>query len=103
MAMCDGCTCLNFAISIGFHNFSATRRRACRDRYDQGACAEHGAARSTGPYRRTAWAHLRDFELAAAWANTRTLRFAGGPDEVHREAIARLELKKYEPPGTATS
>src|SRR5207247_7280600 len=35
----------------------------------------------------------QDFEWAAAWANSRTLRFADGPDEVHREAIARLELK----------
>src|SRR5437660_12703398 len=26
-----------------------------------------------------------DFELAAAWANSRTLRLADGPDEVHRE------------------
>jgi len=38
----------------------------------------------------------QDFEWAAAWANSRTLRFADGPDEVHREAIARHELKKYE-------
>src|SRR5689334_86345 len=36
----------------------------------------------------------QDFEWAAAWANSRTLRFADGPDEVHREAIAKLELKK---------
>ena len=35
-----------------------------------------------------------DFELAAAWANSRTLRLADGPDEVHLEAIAKLELKK---------
>jgi len=35
-----------------------------------------------------------DFPLAAAWAHTRTLRLADGPDEVHREAIARIELKK---------
>jgi acyl-CoA dehydrogenase len=35
-----------------------------------------------------------DFPLAAAWAHTRTLRLADGPDEVHREAIARLELRK---------
>jgi acyl-CoA dehydrogenase len=38
----------------------------------------------------------QDFEWAAAWANSRTLRFADGPDEVHREAIARFELKKHE-------
>jgi acyl-CoA dehydrogenase len=36
-----------------------------------------------------------DFFLAAAWANSRTLRLADGPDEVHREAVARLELGKY--------
>jgi acyl-CoA dehydrogenase len=37
-----------------------------------------------------------DFGLAAAWAHTRTIRLADGPDEVHRDAIAKLELKKYE-------
>ncbi|MBI3698810.1 MAG: acyl-CoA dehydrogenase family protein [Acidobacteria bacterium] len=36
-----------------------------------------------------------DFFLAAAWANSRTLRLADGPDEVHREAVAKLELKKH--------
>ena len=35
-----------------------------------------------------------DFGLARDWANSRTLRFADGPDEVHRRAIARLELRK---------
>jgi len=33
-----------------------------------------------------------DFELAAAWANSRTLRLADGPDEVHLESVARWEL-----------
>ena len=36
-----------------------------------------------------------DFPLAAQWANARTLRLADGPDEVHRNQIARLELAKY--------
>jgi acyl-CoA dehydrogenase len=36
-----------------------------------------------------------DFFLAAAWAHARTLRLADGPDEVHREAVAKLELKRY--------
>ncbi|HEX9647555.1 MAG TPA: acyl-CoA dehydrogenase family protein [Alphaproteobacteria bacterium] len=36
-----------------------------------------------------------DFGLAAAYANARTLRLADGPDEVHRNQIARLELRRY--------
>lgn len=36
-----------------------------------------------------------DFSLAFAYAQARTLRFADGPDEVHRDAIARLELTAY--------
>jgi acyl-CoA dehydrogenase len=35
-----------------------------------------------------------DFPLAYSWASARTLRLADGPDEVHRTAVARLELKK---------
>jgi acyl-CoA dehydrogenase len=38
----------------------------------------------------------QEFELAASWAGARTLRLADGPDEVHRESIAKLELSKYE-------
>ena len=33
-----------------------------------------------------------DFGLARAYASARTLRFADGPDEVHRNAIAKQEL-----------
>jgi acyl-CoA dehydrogenase len=38
----------------------------------------------------------QDFGLAYSWAMTRTLRIADGPDEVHRAAVAKLELKKSE-------
>ncbi len=37
----------------------------------------------------------QDFLLANYYAHARKLRFADGPDEVHRNQIARLELKKY--------
>ncbi len=36
-----------------------------------------------------------DFGLAFAYAHSRTLRLADGPDEVHRNQIGRLELKKH--------
>jgi acyl-CoA dehydrogenase len=36
-----------------------------------------------------------DFFLAEAWAAARTLRLADGPDEVHRESIARHELRRH--------
>jgi len=36
-----------------------------------------------------------DTWLASAWANIRALRLADGPDEVHLEAITRLELKRH--------
>ena len=39
-----------------------------------------------------------DYGLAQAYANARTLRLADGPDEVHRNQIARLELRRYQGP-----
>jgi acyl-CoA dehydrogenase len=46
-----------------------------------------------------------DFTLAYAYSHVRTLRFADGPDEVHRNAIAKLELRKHKEPshGQSTS
>ena len=37
----------------------------------------------------------QDTFLASAWANLRTLRLADGPDEVHLDTIAKLELGRY--------
>jgi len=37
-----------------------------------------------------------DFGLAYAYAHARTLRIADGPDEVHRNQIGKLELRKYD-------
>ena len=42
----------------------------------------------------------QDFHLASAYAHSRTLRFADGPDEVHRETIAKMELKKHQASNT---
>jgi acyl-CoA dehydrogenase len=36
-----------------------------------------------------------DFGLARSWAMARVLRLADGPDEVHREQLGKMELKKY--------
>ena len=38
-----------------------------------------------------------DFPLAGMWAWQRALRFADGPDEVHKMTIARRELRKHDP------
>ncbi|HJV50043.1 MAG TPA: acyl-CoA dehydrogenase family protein, partial [Noviherbaspirillum sp.] len=38
-----------------------------------------------------------DFGLAYAYAQARTLRLADGPDEVHRNQIGKMELRKYKP------
>ena len=37
----------------------------------------------------------QDVPLSAMWTHLRTLRFADGPDAVHRRQVARTELKKY--------
>ncbi len=70
---------------------------ACGDRHDQGRGAEHGLQGDRlgdpGAWRRRASAE--DFVLANYYAHARKLRFADGPDEVHRNQIGRLELKKY--------
>jgi acyl-CoA dehydrogenase len=36
----------------------------------------------------------QDFPLANAYASIRTLRFADGPDEVHKNALAKAELRR---------
>ena len=36
----------------------------------------------------------QDFPLASAYAGIRTLRFADGPDEVHKNSLARAELRR---------
>jgi len=41
-----------------------------------------------------------DYGLAYAYATARVLRLADGPDEVHRNQIARLELRKYQGPAS---
>jgi acyl-CoA dehydrogenase len=45
----------------------------------------------------------QDFPLAHLWANARALRFADGPDEVHKSSLARRELKKTAARTTARS
>jgi acyl-CoA dehydrogenase len=42
----------------------------------------------------------QDFPLAQLWASARSLRFADGPDEVHKRSLARRELRKVTGPGT---
>ncbi len=37
----------------------------------------------------------QEFPLAFMWSRMRALRFADGPDEVHRQQIARLELRRH--------
>jgi len=51
-----------------------------------GAVQAHGGAGVSG-----------DFPLAALWAAARTLRIADGPDEVHLESLAKLELGGVRP------
>ncbi|MFZ5689852.1 MAG: acyl-CoA dehydrogenase family protein [Pseudomonadota bacterium] len=37
----------------------------------------------------------QDFHLAYAYARARSIRILDGPDEVHRETIAKMELRKH--------
>ncbi len=48
------------------------------------AIQAHGAAGVT-----------HDFGLAMTYVTARTLRIVDGPDEIHRNQIGRLELRKY--------
>jgi acyl-CoA dehydrogenase len=43
----------------------------------------------------------QEFHLAYSFARARIIRLADGPDEVHRETIAKMELKKYAAKGNA--
>jgi len=45
----------------------------------------------------------QEFPLAHLWASARTLRFADGPDEVHKRSLARRELRKTAARSTARS
>lgn len=45
----------------------------------------HGAAGLSG-----------DFPLARMWTESRIIRFADGPDEVHRRAVARTEMRRFD-------
>src|SRR5713226_8882508 len=45
----------------------------------------------------------QDTFLAGAWASVRTLRLADGPDEVHTEAIAKHELRKWGKPAAQSA
>ncbi len=43
----------------------------------------------------------QDFPLAQLWSGARSLRFADGPDEVHKRSLARRELRKMTAPRTS--
>ncbi len=43
----------------------------------------------------------QDFHLAYAYARARAIRLADGPDEVHRETVAKMELRKHAGSGNA--
>jgi acyl-CoA dehydrogenase len=78
--------------------YSGHRRqqgRPRRDRDDQGRGATYGTLRNRRRRQALRRRVSQTTPLAGMWAGIRTLRFADGPDEVHKNQIAKLELKKY--------
>jgi acyl-CoA dehydrogenase len=74
------------------------QERQGRDRDDQGGGAEHGQQVIDWAMQVHGGAGMcQDFPLAFYFTHVRTLRFADGPDEVHRNAIAKIELGKHAP------
>jgi len=80
-----------------FDGYCGQPRRQEGNRHDQGRRAQHGLPghRLGHPGPRCRRLVSDDFPLAAAYAGARTLRFADGPDEVHREQIGKLELSRH--------
>ena len=70
---------LRFVNGVGIYSLPALERLPG---FDHGFSARGGGV-------------SEDFPLAYSYANQRTLRLADGPDEVHRQSIAKLELAKY--------